>query len=839
MKNIVSKIFFLLFTSFISQAQQNGDVAHFYGAYPGFDLDGEVLAIEYQNDGKLIVCGWFNSYQGLPDNYFVRLNNDGTKDMTFNQGTGFNNVVNTAAIQSDGKIVIGGYFTAYNGNSVNRLIRLNSDGTQDNTFNVGSGFNHYISSIDIQDDGKIIVGGFFSTYNGNPENRIIRLNPDGSKDISFNSGMGFTEPALNVSVRAIEIQPDGKILIGGFFNNYNQSVENYILRLNNDGTKDSSFDIGTGSNWIVNSIALQSDSKIIIGGAFTQFNGTEVGRVIRLNENGTYDDTFNTGVGFDGAVTALEIFEDGKIIIGGIFNTFDGLEQRKLICLNPDGSKNTIFNIGAGFTGNIPVGGNNFGAVRAIKRVGNESVIIGGEFVSYNGLVANHLISLDLNGTKNESFVTGNGFNGSVTEIKKQPDGKIIVVGDFTAFNCLNENRIIRINSNGTKDSSFNTGTGFNQKVHALEILSNGKVLVGGTFTQYNGTSVNRIIRLNPNGTIDPTFNSNGSGFGNAVYEIKEQSDGKILVGGHFTSYNGISQNRITRLNVDGTIDETFLSGDGFNNRVETIAIQPDNKILIGGNFSTYDGQDKNRIIRLNTNGTNDESFSTSGTGFSSVIYDIELQSDGKLLVGGDFISYNGENGRRLVRLNSNGTYDPTFNTGAGFDDDVLAVRIEEDNRILVGGMFNSFNDQEENNFICLNVDGSKNLDFLIEDGFNEQVETIEILVDGTILIGGNFITYQDSNESAYLVSLYSNFAISSSLSKQTIPIIFFPNPTKDFLNVETTFPFEKIQILDLQGKVILQSGEKRVNVSYLPTGLYFVRLIMSDRIITERVLKN
>ena len=199
-----------------------------------------------------------------------------------------------------------------------------------------------------------------------------------------------------------------------------------------------------------------------------------------------------------------------------------------------------------------------------------------------------------------------------------------------------------------------------------MAIQGDGKILVGGDFTQYSGVTANYIIRLNTDGTIDNTFNS-GSGFSNGVSSMAIQSgDGKILAGGDFTQYSGVTANFIIRLNSDGTIDNTFNSGSGFNGYVTSIAIQSDGKILIGGSFTSYSGITANYIIRLNTDGTIDNTFN-SGSGFSNGVSSMAIQSgDGKILAGGDFTQYSGVTANRIIRLNTDGTIDNTFNSGSG-----------------------------------------------------------------------------------------------------------------------------------------------------------------------------
>jgi uncharacterized delta-60 repeat protein len=249
----------------------------------------------------------------------------GTMDLSFNpddvgfgNGDGPNSTVRTTAIQSDGKIIIGGFFTSFNGTSQNRIARLNNDGSLDTTFNPGTGANNEILTLVLQSDGKIIVGGDFSTFNGVIRTRIARLNTDGSLDTTFNPGTG-----ANNDVVSIVIQNDGKIIIAGRFVSFNGFSRSRIARLNNDGSLDTSFNPGTGANDEILTTTVQSDGKIIIGGRFESFNGTPQNYIARLNTDGSVDTTFNPGTGADFYVETTALQSDGKIIIGGLFSSFN------------------------------------------------------------------------------------------------------------------------------------------------------------------------------------------------------------------------------------------------------------------------------------------------------------------------------------------------------------------------------------------------------------------------------------------------------------------------------------------------------------------------------------
>jgi uncharacterized delta-60 repeat protein len=217
-----------------------------------------------------------------------------------------------------------------------------------------------------------------------------------------------------------------------------------------------------------------------------------------------------------------------------------------------------------------------------------------------------------------------------------------------------------RLNSDGSFDNTYTSiTTGAGMIIYSTNVLSDDKIILGGSFTSIGGFSLNRIVRLNSDGNVDTSFVI-GTGFNDIVFITEEQSDGKILVGGRFTSYSGTSQNRITRLNSNGTRDTSFSISTGFAGGIGTtdvlaIEIQSDGKILVGGNFATYQGQSYNNIIRLNSDGSIDSSF-VVGTGFDAAVLSIKVQSDGKIIVVGDFTSYNGISVNKIIRLNSNGT---------------------------------------------------------------------------------------------------------------------------------------------------------------------------------------
>ena len=722
----------ILFCTLSTKAQSGSNDVSFnpsqFNFGNGQGADNRVWATAIQGDGKIILGGEFTTYNGTASNRIIRLHANGELDTTFNSGTGANNAIYTISLQSDGKIIIGGEFTDYNGTALGNIARLNTDGTLDVTFNTGTGANGAILTTNIQSDGKIIIGGNLLTdYNGTAINGIVRLNTNGTIDGTFNTVTG-----VGNNVYATVIQSNGKIVIGGEFTDYDGTGLNNIIRLNADGTVDATFNTGgTGANIRVWTLAIQTDGKIIVGGEFTDYNGTGLNYIARLNTNGTVDGTFNTGTGTNGIVWAISIQSDNKIIIGGAFSDYNSVALNFIGRLNTDGTVDVTFNTGVGTDDQV--------YTSAIQSDGK--IIIAGEFTSYNIFTSNHIACINTDGTVNTAYNQDiTGANDAIATTALQPDGKIIIGGSFINYNTTAINRVARLNIDGTLDSTFITGTGADGLVKNAAIQPDGKIIISGGFTDYNGTARNKIARLNTDGTIDATFNP-GGGADNIILSTIIQSDGKIIIGGWFTDYDGTPINRIARLNADGTLDGTFTLGTGASASVTSIALQSDGKIIIGGSFVSYNGTARNKIARLNTDGTIDATFNP-GTGANGNVNTIAIQNDGEIIIAGDFTTYNGSTRNRIARLNVNGTIDVTLNPGAGANNNVLSTIIQGDGKIIIGGSFTDYDGVARNRMARLNVDGTADGTFDPGTGVNSGVNTITIQSDGKLIIGGNFTDY-------------------------------------------------------------------------------------------------
>ncbi len=788
-------------------------------------FDDEVRAILVQPDGNAVVGGKFTHYNGTSNicNRIARLTPDGNIDASFAVTQGFSafSQVNALARQSnDGKILAGGTFSTYNGITCGKIARIKFDGSADVPFllNIGTGFNNDVYTIAVQSDGKIIVGGHFTMFKTTSCNYIVRLDSTGLLYPTFNIGKGF-----NSDVNSILIQPDGKIIVGGYFTSYGSTPSvGHICRLNTDGTIDNSFYINSGSgfNTTVMALAIQpADGKIIVGGNFNSYNSSTINKVARLDSTGLLDGSFSTGSIFSTVnyfVNALVLQSNGNIVVGGA----SGLVQGGIACLNPNGTLNSSFL--------SYYGGFSFANTPNIYTIANEpngNILCGGKFDTYNNTRRNRIARLTFNGWLSDTYTVSTGFDfGFLYKIAIQPDGKILVGG----YNCNNYNgtyvnNLARLMSqDGVNDTSFHHN--LNQSFSIEEIVYDtihNKIIIGGS----------NILRLNIDGTPDPLFFT-GAGFNGNVISICLQPDGKIIVAGNFTLYDNATANQIVRLDEFGALDPTFNAGAGFNNfNNGDIALLPDGKILAVGSFTSFDTHPCSYVARINTNGSFDNTFQ-SGTGFNSFgIGDIVFQQDGKILIVGGFSSYAGNNCNGIARLDTSGTYDNTFTGAYGGQ----AIAIQSDGKILVAA--NSLN----NYLGRLNSDGTVDNTFITGAGFNNNVWALAIQTDGKVLAGGTFTQY-DSYFTNRIIRLNN---VITGINEITTNNLFsvFPNPSDGKIKINFLKAYQEpftATLSNVFGEKI-KSFKLKDDTSELqlnqPSGIYFMTLRNSKQSFTQKIV--
>ena len=429
--------------------------------------------------------------------------------------------------------------------------------------------------------------------------------------------------------------------------------------------------------------------------------------------------------------------------------------------------------------------------------------------------------------------------NGSITKATPQLDGKVIVVGNFSYIGPVERAGIARLNVDGTLDPTFDPGTGANGAINLVAAQSDGKVLIVGPFTSVNGTTRNGVARLNSDGKLDSTFNP-GAGInspGNGlIYDLQIDSGGKAVLAGGFDSFNNVTRHMIVRLNLDGSVDPTFDAGKNLiRNNISPVAdgikrfsFYPDGQLVIIGYFQAGNKYD---LARVAVDGTIDQTF--QATGISNAC--VAAQPDGRILVGDGGVNQSFPNtfnrlnadgqtditfhatanrptvirlqpdGRILLldfslrRLNYIGTNDPTFvvpgiASGNSSVPTLAGVELQPDGRILIYGSFNRVNGIPRTGVAWLLPDGSVDPAFVpdpsvIATGFAVNLSTRVVVGTGDHVLIGGFIVDGTSPKRLMLR------AIGPSLSSSGVPM-----PLAD----------PRVSLRDSSGAVIAQNDNWR-----------------------------
>jgi uncharacterized delta-60 repeat protein len=801
--------------------------------------------------------------------------------------------INTLAVQPDGKVLIAGGFDFVNGTMIGKLQRLNTDGTSDGSFNPGgTGFNGFIAAILLQPDGKILVAGGFTTFNSLTRALLVRLNADGSLDPSFTFAPA---PDDFRQLTALALQSDGKILIGSTLSFATQSSGG-LVRLNSDGSPDPTFNIGTGIASstlpvLARAILVQADGKILLGGSFTVFNGQPVGNLVRLNSTGSVDASFNIGSstnpGADNSVRSLVQQPDGKLLIGGNFTRFDGQPIVNLTRRLLDGSVDPDFQVNTNTTAGM-------GTIASIRLQANGGILIGGTFTQYNGVARSRVARLDASGALDPNFGAGIGPNMAVNNLALAPTGQVLVGGGFVQYNGQPHSGVVRLNAAGLAEPGFAPVIEARGVINQAVALPNGQLLVSGNATQFNGQLLpgtnTSIRRINTDGTVDANFVSqapdagtiqalqpNGSFYvlGNTVTRLLASgaadntftaqtfggetsnsfyllngalglSNGQLLVFGFFRRYGALTGlSGLVRLNADGTPDNTFgPTGLPANNRVSQVSLQPGGKLVVVGNDINNVAT---TVVRLNANGTIDNTFSVGTAAGPGGNYSVLVQPDGRLLVNGGPGGFNGQpTPFGLTRLTLDGAPDPTFSGLAG---NYSAYTVQPDGRLLVLRNL-PISLRASTELLRLNSDGS------VDTSFNPVAIPQSVFVNDDVIRGvvvqpnaGKIVLYGSFRYVAGQVRIGLARLTSTGLAARSgaalRPLAVYPNPAQEAVTIQLPAAAQPrpASLLDLNGRLVrrwvvpAQQAEVRLSLEQVAIGVYLLQVRGAEAVYQQKVV--
>lgn len=741
-------------------------------------LYGAKIAMTVQSDGKILLlfdaCDYFSTNR----NCLIRLHADGTMDKDFSPGvaTGPCEFTTAMALQTDGKILVGGCFNLLGGQCHTNLGRLNPDGSVDSTFDAGA--SDIVTSLLVQPDGRILAGGSFRTLGGQSAPGLAWLtnSAPATQDLSLSNSVitwawGGAGPEL--SAVSFDVSPNGIDWVNlgqgarapGGWQLATSAPSNCLLR--------ASGLVANGSSWFAQqTLQITGSSAPVVlgqtGSATNLFGSTATFRAVgfgsapcvyqwRKGTNSLADDERIFGAHSSTLIlcnVAGADSDDYTVVItnslGSVTSSIVHLTVIDPVLISSPSNENVTLDRPAGFT--VSVAGSqpmqyqwrkagvplvdqtndslNLGSAQ-LSDAGSYGVVAGNAF----GSVTCAPVVLSINPTTADAFTAD--ANQPVSAMALQRNGGILVGGAFTQLGGSSRAYLGRLQADGTPDTNFNPVV--DGPVNCLAVQPDDKILVASV-SSYLGLPMGSYLeRLNSDGSPDLSFKINTTFM---VQCLGLQPDGKIMIGGSSSPFSGIVGPHLIRLLLNGAPDNTFKPK--IDDPVSCLAIQPDGKVLVGCFSSHPNYQDHQWLYRLNANGSEDANFAPPSTG---PIQSLVLQPDGRILVA-ESVAFSGT-GSYLARLLPNGAADLAFT--AMPNSSIVSLALQADGRVLAGEpTMTAIGEPPGTPFLLassfqrFNPDGSLDTAFQPADGGN--ISSLALQADGKILVGGSFTAWAGQN---------------------------------------------------------------------------------------------
>lgn len=565
---------------------------------PGFHkvvVNSHILDIVHLTTGKILIAGWFTKVNGVAYGCIARLDADGSLDLTFPSLPLGTFSVGGIAVQSSGKIIIAGNFIL---GGYEDLVRLNSNGTVDATFQPFTAVTHggYVSDVEVDSEdniwlsdtksvyrldpqgnitsgfpvvsdpgslyylatlgNKVYAGGGFTTIGGVSRNRIALINPNGSIDPGF-----VPSSPLLTSVYGLAVRNDGKVLVNQL---------NVVNVYHANGAFQEQI-----QQFLPEAIHVDQNQQILIsGGTNMSVKGNTVPFLARISASFAYDNTFTCMPTYFGGVTSIAGYRDGRILLGGNYNTIGfNSGNKRLVRINRDGTIDPTFNPNIPPSSTLPA----FTIVSILLQP-DEKIV-----VATTSTVSRFMPS----GAPDITFITSYVTSGeSFLSSAKDLSGNLFVSGAHTAINSYSSPGIIKLNANGSVITSFRSQLPAGSYVTNFNFQSDNKIIVVGHFP--STPTAKAVMRLLPSGDIDNTFSPSPIQ-SNGIWNVGMDSQDRIYIAGNFFNYGGTGRNYLVRLGSNGVLDAAFTPTLPLSNDInmESLEIISDNEIVVGSR-TTY-----------------------------------------------------------------------------------------------------------------------------------------------------------------------------------------------------------------------------------------------------------
>jgi len=907
-------------------------------------IAGEIRALAIDRQGNVYVGGAFRAVGGISTvvnnivQYNVQTNSWSALGTGANNGVSFAGLiggVRALAVDGQGRVYVGGFFTRAGGVSANSVARF--DPATNSWSALGTGANNGVSgevfALVVDGQGRIYVGGDFTRAGGVSANNVARFDPATNSWSALGTGAnnGVSDTSFSERVNALAIDRQGRVYVGGRFTRAGEVSANRVARF--DPQANSWSALGTGANNgisgdetsfpgpSVSALAVDEQGRVYVGGDFTQAGGVSARSVARFDPATNSWSALGAGVSFSlgsgGEVNALAIDGQGRVYVGGRFTRAGGVSANNVARFDPQA--NSWSALGTGANNGVS------GSVNALAVDGQGLVYVGGRFAQAVGVSASSVARFNPATNSWSALGTGggSGTNDIVRALAVDGQGRVYVGGLFTQAGGVSANSVARFDP--ATNSWSTLGTGANNGVTGLPILGipdlplppdfvlpgivgalavdgQGNVYVGGAFTRAGGVSANSVARFNPatnSWSALGTGSSNGvSGSRTPILPIPSVSalavdgQGRVYVGGDFTEAGGVSARSVARFNpatnswsalgtganngVSG--DETPLSGPS----VSALAVDGQGRVYVGGRFTRAGEVSANRVARFDPQAN---SWSALGTGANNGISGDEtpfsgpsvsalaVDGQGRVYVGGRFTSAGGVSANSVARFDPQANSWSALGTGAnnGVTDTlppdfvlpgiVGALAVDGQGNVYVGGAFTraggvSANnvarfDPQANSWSALGT-GANNGVGGITSTISVGVNTFAVDRQGRVYVGGNFTTAGDV-VSAYIARWNSAASrieqISADVPKTFLLEQNYPNPFNPSTTIRYQLPVAsevKLEVYDVLGKKVATLVSERQAAGYyqyvwnangLTSGVYFYRLQAGGFVETKKMM--
>ena len=581
-----------------------------------------VYAIAIGGDGSVYAAGAFTAVGGQPRNRLAKIAAGGTGSVDPDWNPSADSSVRALAVDAHGGMYVGGDFQSINGVSRRGLAKLSTSGAGAVSltwyvYPIGyAGPNGRTTSIAVDDDDRVYIGGQFIAIGGVYRNNIARVS---------GGATAVVDPAWNPgtvgAVYALSLAADGWIYAGGAFSGAGSLPRRRLARIRGDGMVDVGWDPSVDGE--VFALAA-GGGRISVGGRFTGVGDSVVAGFATLNDQGTADGLAQVEmVGWPssgGVISRMLVQPDGHVLVAGSFSSIGGVIRRHLARIDPSGNLDLEWNPSPD------------GDVGAMAFDSSGRVIVGGDFTRIGGQVRSGIAKVIADGSGAVDPAWNPSVGGTVYAVAVDPQGSVYLGGTFSIVGGLLRSRLAKLSEDGVVDPVWNPSA--DNGVNAIVVDAHGDILIGGYFTTVGNKVRNSVAKLSSigSGAVSAQWMASTNG---TVNHLALGPDGAVYAGGSFTEVNGEPRKNLARLSGSTGLIDLAWNPSPNGSRVNAVVLDGDGNAYVGGNYTTIGGLVRRNLAKVSAAGLVDPYWDPSP---DNDVHSIVSGAQGVVHVGGAFL---------------------------------------------------------------------------------------------------------------------------------------------------------------------------------------------------------